>query len=70
MLFRSSSSVNINAGAGGNVAFPVGANFGPGYGGCCDVFAGHMGPMITYNRALSSSEIVQNFNALRGRYGI
>ena len=65
-----SSSVNINAGAGGNVAFPVGANFGPGYGGCCDVFAGHMGPMITYNRALSSSEIVQNFNALRGRYGI
>lgn len=29
-----------------------------------------LGPQIMYNRALTAAEISQNFNALRGRYGI
>lgn len=33
-------------------------------------FSGNMGPVMFYNRALSAEEIQQNFNALRGRYGI
>ena len=33
-------------------------------------FIGSIGPVQIYNRALSTNEILQNFNALRGRYGI
>jgi hypothetical protein len=33
-------------------------------------FPGDIGPAMIYNRALTPSEIQQNFNALRGRYGI
>ena len=33
-------------------------------------FSGNMGPVIVYNRALTAAEVSQNFNALRGRYGI
>lgn len=65
-----SASININAGAGGNIAFPDYTNFGPGYGGCCDTYAGSMGIVMTYNRALTFTEVKQNFNAVRGRYVI
>jgi len=33
-------------------------------------FSGKVGIARIYNRALSAAEILQNFNALRGRYGI
>lgn len=33
-------------------------------------FSGSIGVTQIYNRALSSSEVQQNFNALKGRYGI
>lgn len=33
-------------------------------------FSGDIGPVSVYNRALSNNEIQQNFNAVRGRYGI
>lgn len=62
-------SAAITAGAGGNAAFT--SNFpGVGYGGCCDVFAGQIGTVSAYDRALTESEVKQNFNALRGRFGI
>lgn len=35
-----------------------------------DQWNGYMGPILAYNRALSASEIKQNFEATRGRYGI
>ena len=35
-----------------------------------DFFKGRVGNIQIYNRALSESEIQQNFNALRGRFGI
>ena len=31
---------------------------------------GQIGPVKIYNRALSQSEVIQNFNAIRGRYSI
>lgn len=31
---------------------------------------GYLGPTLIYNRALSSNEVAQNFNAHRGRYGL
>jgi hypothetical protein len=33
-------------------------------------FTGRISSVCLYNRALSASEVTQNFNALRGRYGI
>jgi hypothetical protein len=33
-------------------------------------FNGNVGNVQIYNRALTQAEITQNFNALRGRYGI
>lgn len=33
-------------------------------------FPGSVGSVSVYNRGISASEIAQNFNALRGRYGI
>jgi len=35
-----------------------------------EVFAGRIAIARVYNRALSASEVLQNYNALRGRYGI
>jgi hypothetical protein len=65
----SSGSATISAGAGGNVAFST-QNPGVGYGGCCDVFAGQIATVSAYNRVLTAAEVSQNFNALRGRYGL
>jgi len=34
------------------------------------MYTGKYGHITVYNRALSSTEIQQNFNALKGRYGL
>ena len=42
-----------------------------GYGySTAQVFSGIIAQVSVYNRALTASEIQQNFNALRGRFGI
>ena len=33
-------------------------------------FDGKMGPIQTYNRALSANEVLHNYNALKGRFGL
>ena len=33
-------------------------------------FSGNVGPVQIYNRSLSTAEILQNFNAQRGRFGV
>jgi hypothetical protein len=38
--------------------------------GIIDAFPGRCGPTKIYNRALSREEMLQNFNAHRGRYGV
>lgn len=62
-------SVAINNGATANEEFSAG-NPGVGYGGCCAIFGGFIAQLSAYNRALSASEVSQNFNAIRGRFGI
>lgn len=52
----------------GNAA--PGANITIGQEGAGRQFAGGMALMRVYNRALSDTEVAQNFNALRGRYGV
>jgi len=64
-----SGSVAIAAGAGGNIAIPT-YEPGIGYRGCCDIFAGQIATMSAYNRALTAAEVLQNFSALRSRFGI
>lgn len=62
-------NVTISAGAGGNVAFTATAG-GIGYLGCCDVFAGYIALLGAYNQVLTDSDMRQNFDALKGRFGI
>jgi len=33
-------------------------------------FSGRLGVVVAYDRALEDSEVLNNFEALRGRYGI
>lgn len=40
------------------------------YGGNSSVWNARLGGFIVYNRELSETEIQQNFNALRGRFGL
>lgn len=40
------------------------------YSGAGALYMGYMGPVHIYNRKLNDNEILQNFNAHRGRYGI
>ena len=44
--------------------------YGPGTDSYWSVFPGYIGVISVYEKQLSQSEISQNFNALRGRYGI
>ena len=41
-----------------------------GYIGGTYAFNGQMGPVHIYTRALSASEVAQNYNALKGRFGL
>jgi hypothetical protein len=45
-------------------------NTSAGQGWAADYFNGTIFKLAVYNRILSTTEISQNFNALRGRYGI
>ena len=49
---------------------PTGGNMFIGTYGGAEYFNGKIGVAQVYNRALSAGEILQNFNALRGVYGI
>jgi hypothetical protein len=58
-----------NMGIPQNVAM---ANVAPGLvrSACCGLYTGKIATFVAYNRALSADEITQNYNALRGRYGV
>jgi len=49
-----------------NTTTSIGLGSGAGY----NYFNGSISNVNIYNRALSASEVLQNYNALRGRYGI
>ena len=44
--------------------------FGRGGAGSGEFFNGNISIISTYNKELSSSEILQNYNAVKGRYGL
>lgn len=54
----------------GTVDFSNGFMLGNWNGGVGYMFNGSISVVSIYNRALSASDIQQNFNALRGRYGL
>jgi hypothetical protein len=66
-FFATSATAFSNTTIGFERLFITGTSGGPGgtqyYGAKCAVIS-------AYNRALAAAEISQNFNALRGRYGI
>jgi hypothetical protein len=49
-----------------NTDILIGIDF-PGFG---NYLIGNIGQVLIYNRALTSSELVQNFNAVKSRYGV
>ena len=57
-------NVNFSMSNSQNVIGRSGVNYAP------DVFKGNIAQVSIYNRALTASEIQQNFNALRGRFGL
>lgn len=50
-------------------AWHFGDNVATG-GAAGSMYIGKVGPSLIYNRALPPSEVMQNFNALRGRFGV
>jgi hypothetical protein len=64
VLQNSYSNSNINTGTSSKINIGRGAS---GYGGY-DHFNGKIGPVLVYDRALSASEILQNYNAHKTRF--
>lgn len=58
------SFVGIQVDTGGNFSI------GDGYNAYWYPYSGQVSNVKVYNRTLSDTEILQNFNALRGRYGL
>jgi hypothetical protein len=54
----------------GTANFGVGIKLGYYSGGSAYTFSGLMSNIMIYNKALSQDQIKQNFNALKGRYGL
>ena len=61
----SQTLINNGGAHGGAGAWNLGNNNGGSEG-----WRGSINSVIIYNRALSAAEVQQNFNALRGRYGV
>jgi hypothetical protein len=68
VIYENTVLKNQNTGVGGVADPRVNTIFG--YLNSNNVMKGNVSLMQIYNRALSASEVQQNFNALRGRYGI
>jgi len=72
-LYVNSQLVDSDSGSLGdtenNVPFEIGRNTAAG-GASGNFFTGNQAAHKIYNRALTASEIQQNFNALRGRFSI
>ncbi len=51
---------------------PAFSNATPGLvrSSCCGLYTGKLATFVAYNRVLTATEILQNFNALRGRFGV
>ncbi len=61
------NSANVSSSIDTTIAFRIGLSTA---GGPSRYYIGRMSSVIAYNRALTASEVSQNYNAIRGRYGI
>jgi hypothetical protein len=66
-LVGSQTNITYSSSCSNNFLFFGQANPGANNTG---MYTGKYGHITVYNRALSSTEIQQNFNALKGRYGL
>lgn len=66
--FYVNGALNFGPNSGGS-AGPNGFAIGS-YGGTIEFSSAQVGFLLAYNRVLSAAEISQNFNALRGRFGL
>ena len=64
-----SNTTTCGSGALDNTLLSIGGTVNDG-GGQRDWYNGYIGQVLLYNRALSAAEVKQNFEALRGRYGV
>lgn len=55
-----------SAGAIDNSPIRISGYYGDGNG----VFIGRMSQVLIYNKALTDVEVLQNYNALKGRFGL
>jgi hypothetical protein len=65
--------VDNNVEVTGSSAVSAGSYFAPnniGWGYSGQYFSGSIGSVKFYDKSLTAAEISQNFNALRGRYGL
>jgi len=62
-----SGTAIISAGSGGNVSFTSTAP-GVGYGGFYNVFGGEISNIYSWNRVLTASEVLENYNELKPKY--
>ena len=76
-MTRTGSTTNFYVNGSLSSTFATGVSISSGTGYFCDVTAGggrnlnaNVGNISFYNRVLTTTEISQNFNALRGRYEI
>jgi hypothetical protein len=55
-----------------NASQPAFSNTAPGLvrSACCGLYTGKLAQFSVYSNALSATQIAQNFNATRGRYGV
>ena len=49
---------------------PTNTNYDIGSYGAQNYIDAEIGPIQVYNRALSASEVLHNYNALKGRFGL
>jgi len=72
VTYMNGTAINTTTTIGGTVNITLGATFAIANYATLGTYTinGKIGNFKTYNRNLSSTEITQNFNALRGRYGI
>ena len=68
-LAQSKSITFTTGGTENDVPFEIGRNTAAG-GAAGNWFNGNVAGVKIYNRALNDGEVTQNFNALRGRFGI
>jgi hypothetical protein len=72
-IYKNTSLLATNTNAATNInltSTAVDLGSSDEYGGNSSTWNARLGAFIVYNRGLSESEITQNFNILRGRYGV